>query len=288
MEDQSNPVRIYHFPRRKFSDEELTYGLWIGMAYSTITPNMNGFVKMRPRKFKFYSISHLYSGRGKIQLKDEPEIDLQAGDCIVIPPDVVNRYGSYGDYQFMEDSIKFSGPIADMMFKSGIIKTGIYHIGTTRVLREIIDLVNFPSIKKRLQANLFLQNFLMELYLASDASENPRPSIEVLLKMIQDSPDEKWNLSKLTGLCQISANQLRKKFLKHTGMLPKEYIDTQKIRFAEELLRTTELPICDIARRFGWRDPYHFSRRFKQLMGLSPVHYRMKLKNEKSDSTGKR
>ena len=116
------------------------------MAYSTITPNMNAFMKMRPRKFKFYSISHLYSGRGKIQLKDEPEIDLQAGDCIVIPPDVVNRYGSYGDYQFMEDSIKFTGPIPADLFRccSGWCRAAGVDMGQILSFRLVFSKALFP------------------------------------------------------------------------------------------------------------------------------------------------
>ncbi len=265
---------LYPFPCRNFSQEELAYGLWIGMAYSTSAPHENGYVRMKMCKFDFYSVSHLYQGQGKIRIGRQREMILRPGDCIVIPPDTPNRYGSYGNNLFFEDSVKFSGPVADMMYSAGVIRTGVYHLGQTRLLRQIVEFMEVPSVKKRLHAALLLQNFLMNLYLAGNV-DVPDPGIEVLLKMIQDVPEKRWHLEEMAGLCQVSKNQLRRTFLEHTGMTPKFYVDSRKIHAAAELLKSTELSVRKIAAQFGWNDPYHFSRRFKQLTGLAPDHYRL-------------
>lgn len=269
----ASKTRIYRFPRREFSAEELAYGLWIGMAYTTITPHFNGFDTMKERSFDFYSISHLFRGSGKVKIENQKEQLLRPGSCIVVTPGVVNRYGSHGDYMFLEDSVKFSGPVADMFFKAGIIRSGVFNLGTTRVLRPIIELMQMPSIKKRLHASFLLQEVLMKLYLEEDENKSGS-SLDNLLKLIGETPAKNWTLDEMASICQCSKNQLRLNFLRDTGTTPKKYVDDMKIRYAAELLKSSDMSVVNIAARLGYEDPYHFSRRFKQLTGIAPEYYR--------------
>ena len=269
----TSKTRIYRFPRRDFSAEELAYGLWIGMAFSTNKPHFNAFDTMKERSFDFYSISHLYRGSGKIKFENQKEQLLRPGRCIVVTPGVVNRYGSYGDYMFFEDSVKFSGPVADMFFKAGIIRSGVFNLGTTRVLRPIVELMQMPSIKKRLHANFLLQEVLMKLYLEEDENKSGS-SLDNLLKLIGETPTKNWTLNEMAEICQCSKNQLRLNFLRDTGTTPKKYVDAMKIRYAAELLKSSDMSVVAIAARLGYEDPYHFSRRFKQLVGIAPEYYR--------------
>ncbi|MBE6363220.1 MAG: AraC family transcriptional regulator [Lentisphaerae bacterium] len=269
----TSKTRIYRFPRRDFSAEELAYGLWIGMAFSTNKPHFNAFDTMKERSFDFYSISHLYRGSGKIKFENQKEQLLRPGSCIVVTPGVVNRYGSYGDYMFFEDSVKFSGPVADMFFKAGIIRSGVFNLGTTRVLRPIVELMQMPSIKKRLHANFLLQEVLMKLYLEEDENKSGS-SLDNLLKLIGETPTKNWTLNEMAEICQCSKNQLRLNFLRDTGTTPKKYVDAMKIRYAAELLKSSDMSVVAIAARLGYEDPYHFSRRFKQLVGIAPEYYR--------------
>lgn len=40
------------------------------------------------------------------------------------------------------------------------------------------------------------------------------------------------------------------------------------------MLRQTDLPVREIARRLGYADPYYFSRAFRKTVGTSPTAYR--------------
>ena len=71
--------------------------------------------------------------------------------------------------------------------------------------------------------------------------------------------------------------------MRHTGMLPKQYIEELKIRLAAALLLDSRLTVTEIAARFGYLDPYHFSRRFKQRVGVSPEKYRNAYMLEQAD-----
>lgn len=73
-----------------------------------------------------------------------------------------------------------------------------------------------------------------------------------------------------TKLYEISMDYLR------CG--PAEYIRLQRIRYAQRLLKETNLPITEIAFAVGISDYNHFSRTFKQVNGISAREYRKKVK----------
>ncbi len=282
MPEPEEKEHVCAFPKRKMSKAETAYGLWIGMAYSTITPQIDYFDQMRHRSFDFYSISHLYDGGGKVQFGSDPVRLLSPGDCVIVTPHVSNRYASYGPYLYLEDSVKFAGPVADMLFDAGILRSGVCKLGRARRLLPVIKLFNSFSVKSRLKANILLQNILMDIFL--DERESPTdeaPRLDELLAMINKSLEQWWTLDEMADICQVSRTHLRRLFLQITGMPPKTYVDTQKINRACSLLITSDIPVAEIAARLGWEDPYHFSRRFKLITGLAPAVYRNQVLPEK-------
>ena len=71
----------------------------------------------------------------------------------------------------------------------------------------------------------------------------------------------------------MSTEQLRRNFLRHTGVLPKAYIEQFKMHRAAELLHDGG-SIAEVAAMLGYRDLYHFSRRFKARFGVPPGRFR--------------
>ena len=57
-------------------------------------------------------------------------------------------------------------------------------------------------------------------------------------------------------------------------MPPLRYVSKMRLDRAKILLKTTALPIADVAVAAGYRDLFHFSRRFKEQTGYSPSDYR--------------
>jgi AraC-like DNA-binding protein len=60
----------------------------------------------------------------------------------------------------------------------------------------------------------------------------------------------------------------------HLGHTLHEHILGLRINAAEQLLRSSELSISEIAYHVGYDLPHHFSRAFKQATGVSPSAYR--------------
>ncbi|NLK40803.1 MAG: helix-turn-helix domain-containing protein [Planctomycetes bacterium] len=74
--------------------------------------------------------------------------------------------------------------------------------------------------------------------------------------------------------CGIDVRYLSVLFKRYCHISPSQYLQRLKLNKAANLLLTTDLAIKEVAFRVGFEDPHHFSKNFKELHGLSPVHYR--------------
>lgn len=78
----------------------------------------------------------------------------------------------------------------------------------------------------------------------------------------------------LAQRCYVSKSYLEKLFRKEVGVSVGKYIDDQLMRAAQEKLDQTNDSVAKIGQSLGFNDPYYFSRRFKQLCGITPLRYR--------------
>ncbi len=78
----------------------------------------------------------------------------------------------------------------------------------------------------------------------------------------------------LAGTIDRSRSHVLKLFNSHMGISPKSYIIDKQLQEARELLISTTLSIAEIGQAVGLHDPYHFSKRFRKHVGISPSKYR--------------
>ena len=77
----------------------------------------------------------------------------------------------------------------------------------------------------------------------------------------------------LAALCGISVVYFRKLFFEAYGISPMNYIQSLRIRQAQEILRSDYSSITDIAFTLGYNNIYEFSKAFKKHTGISPSRY---------------
>ena len=256
----------------RIPEPQREFGLWIigGSAAGRSAPR--GDRPPAERFFEFHSISHLLAGRGRF-IADGRERELLPGDAVLIAPGKHHWYGSAPDAPYVEDSLCFCGRIPDALFKAGLLHNGVIRLGRTRRLLPILRRLQEPGTANWLDCNLMLLQLLRDKCCgAADPETSP---LEPLLKAIKDSPnDHWWRVDEMAELCGVSPSQLRRIFLRHTGMRPKAYVEQFKLRRAAEILLSGDDRVSDVAARFGYMDYCHFSRRFKLLFGASPDHSR--------------
>lgn len=270
-----NPEKGIHRAVARMPEFSREYGFWIVSGGIGNVTAPDSFEDIKLRVFDFYSLSQMYGGHGKLELNGVVR-DVEPGNMVLICPGEYHRYGGSDGNTYMEDSICFCGNIADVLRKKGVLHSGVYRGTPVRVVKQLVEAARDPSFNSGLRAALGLQELLVDLY---ESSGNTGKPIDVLLETIRKAPPEHWwRVTELAELIGVSTDTLRREFLRATGLLPKAYIEQLKLRQAAEMLLTGKQSISEVAMHFGYRDCYHFSRRFKFVLGLSPANYRAAMK----------
>jgi len=81
-------------------------------------------------------------------------------------------------------------------------------------------------------------------------------------------------------LC-ISKPELIRHFKKGYGNTPYKYLINLRINHAKNMLTNDNFSVYEIAEFLCFSDQFYFSNIFKQHVGLSPLQYRKKFRNEK-------
>jgi AraC-like DNA-binding protein len=230
---------------------------------------------IRPRTFEFFSLCHLYEGRGWFWTEGADKVEVKTGDGVLVTPGTLMDYAAV-DGPWVEDYICFTGPVADHLQTAGVLSTGVLKIGRNRRLPPLIEQALDPSENAQIAANSLLQKLLVDLYLENRpaAKEGGEQAVADLLRLLSRQVERWWTVEEMASHCEMSLNHFRNTFRQQTGMAPKAYLEHLKMTQAGERLCRSEAPVARIAKAFGYRDPYHFSRAFKRVMGLAPTLYR--------------
>ena len=250
------------------------FGLTICIYYDGITAKKARQEELR--SYPYYCITHLIDGDGFYYDDSVPtKQEISPGQGIIVVPGIKMNYGLLHKY-YTEDSICFIGPAADALLKAGIISSGVINIGRERRLLNIINKIRSVSDTAQFEACLLLLQLLIDLHKENKRSldSNSRQKLDVLLKILKNDITKWWTVNEMAEYCNVSTNYLRRMFREQLNLTPKEYIDRLKMNKACELLSGTDCKIEEIALLLGYKDVYHFIRRFTKLCGISPGKYR--------------
>ena len=86
--------------------------------------------------------------------------------------------------------------------------------------------------------------------------------------------DPGLDLAQIAAAAHVSPAHLVRRFRAELGTTPIAYLWERRVALAVDLLRSTGLPLKEVAARTGFRSVYHFSRRVKAQAGVPPTAVR--------------
>lgn len=106
------------------------------------------------------------------------------------------------------------------------------------------------------------------------SSNRTKEIVELIKEYIRKNYQTQIDFTNLASEFGFSVPYLSKIFLKHAGITPSKYLRNYRLNIARQLLRNPELSVADVSQLTGYFDPFHFSKTFKQVYGISPSEYR--------------
>lgn len=103
------------------------------------------------------------------------------------------------------------------------------------------------------------------------------------LEYIKNNYSRKLTLGELAELVHLQPNYLCTVFRERTGRTVFEHITRYRCSWAAKLLRSTKLPVNQIAERCGFPSISFFTRKFTALHGGSPTAYRKRFARRETE-----
>lgn len=215
------------------------------------------------------------------------EVVTQAGDMILVRPQVLHDYGTArGERQWELFWAHFiPRPAWLELLDWPELAPGVLHLPLAgdesryRIVRRFRDLVRLNTGPGRLREPLAL-NALEEILLRCEQA-NPRGAAAGLdsritrsLAYICENFPAPLTVPKMAEHCGLSPSRFACLFRAQTGQTPQRFLELQRLNRARQLLEFTQEPVSVIARQVGFDNPFYFSLRFRRHSGASPREWR--------------
>lgn len=241
----------------------------------------------RPNGFAEWLLAFTLEGRARFNQGND-HFDVMPGDLTLIQPNVPLFYGDapperrwswmyaiFRPYPHWEKLLHWPEELPGMMClrrPGGATTQQRIHDAFSELLRHA------GTTGER--AELLAMNALERLLLTVDAVNPARmftsgdPRLDLVSKHIHDHLNEPLSVEALAAVAHLSASRLAHLFHSAQGTTPMEFVNRLRMDRARHLLDNTDLPVKAIGASVGYPAPDHFSKRFRQINGLSPIEYR--------------
>jgi AraC family transcriptional regulator of arabinose operon len=100
------------------------------------------------------------------------------------------------------------------------------------------------------------------------------PRVQAAIEFAHARLAEPIRVTDLARAAHLSVSCFAHLFAREVGIAPMRYVERVRINRAGELLLATGSPVRQVGLEVGFANPFHFSRRFRAVVGMSPQQYR--------------
>lgn len=144
---------------------------------------------------------------------------------------------------------------------------------------QLVDLWTDFQINNPFQHQQLFMTVMSELHNEINTRQsNPTHWLDQTLSYIDNHYNEEITREYIARLAGISPEHFSRTFRKTTGRTFNSYITLLRIRSAQQQLLTKTTNLNSLAQNVGYKEGTYLSRKFKQLVGVSPTIYQRKTK----------
>ena len=198
--------------------------------------------------------------------------ELKEGESVFLP------IGSSYSYKLTTKECLCHQIMFNICDETGVVKLADQPIKTvnSRVAELMKEIVRqgsgFGSVNQfKLTADVYS---VLSLFFERVRDSCEELQIYPALRLLEEHYNEQLSVGRLAEACALSQSQLRRLFQNETGMSPVEYKNHLRIKKAADMLLYSQATVAEISQSLGFKNPFVFSRVFKQFKGVSPSEYR--------------
>lgn len=234
-----------------------------------IAKNIAKNIELANKNFKVISIQS--NGEDALSFIKEQTPNVIFTDIQMPVMDGIELIKQISEYNNYIKCVLLSGH-DDFIYAQSAIKYGAYGY-----LLKPVNIVELTDLLKKLE-HTFLSAHDIFASCQNYTSYSSEEIADLVKKYIEQNYQKPIDLNSIADNFSFSQSYLTKVFVKHTNITPSKYILNYRINIAKQLLGDFSLTINMVANMVGYTDPFHFSKSFKQVVGISPASYRDSLK----------
>lgn len=237
------------------------------------------------------------------------KLTFSAGDLVIIYPQIVHsfylteagtctfRHIHFYPNLFLEWYIDDSNP-SNLLTSLISPFSNYFHLSADKEISSAVDNIIEESNEKNMLSDAMANLHIAELFLyliklaqkksalmLKKGSQLPTQLqyVSFALTYIHENYDQKILIPDIAAHLNISARYLNKIFFQHMNLTILNYINMYRINQAIDLMTNTTLTLTEIAIQVGCKDSQHFSKLFKNIIGLPPNRYRKLILHDTPD-----
>ncbi|HEY9174860.1 MAG TPA: AraC family transcriptional regulator [Verrucomicrobiae bacterium] len=232
--------------------------------------------------FPFYSIEYVARGRGTVKLQGRSHA-LQPGRAFAYGPGVRQDIAGAPDTPLVKYFVDFAGwAAAELLRSCGLPPGRVVQVHPPHALQNLFDELIACGLRGTRSSAVLCGKLLECLALKLADARAPTSGAEALSfstyeqcqRHLQQHFRRLRTLEQVAEECHVNAAYLCRLFRRYSHQSPYQQLLRLKMNFAAHLLQQPGALVKNVAEHAGFADPFHFSRAFKSVLGLSPDAFR--------------
>jgi AraC-like DNA-binding protein len=237
---------------------------------------------IRREDFPYLAVEFVLQGTGELKLAGR-SYPLHAGLLFCYGPGVAHEITTDQDDLLAKYFVNFTGRNALNLLHSGEVMPGkVVQVFSSEELAGVFDQIIHNGLKATRQSPAICARLLEVLILKLSETSAPAAGVEskafATYQHCRQHLEENFlrlrTLEEAAHECHVNAAHLCRLFRRFDHQSPYQLLMRLKMNRAGELLHQPTALVKQVAEEVGFGDPFHFSRAFKNVFGVSPDAFR--------------